>query len=418
MDPELSRNKKSWFQRLFVNRNIFYLWAGQIISQSGDSIFEIGLLWLLLELTGSNAITGLVAMSAYLPTLLFGLFSGALVDRFDRRRLMLFSDLARAIIILIIPLLFILEGLNGLMLGIITFILASFNSIFNPARDALIGQLIEPKDQLAANSMIQTSWQYAMFIGPAIAGILLAVVGEIHLISLDAITFLLSFYFIYKIKTAKTGVALRFKNLPTELKASWKDMVEGLHFVKTDRRIWALLLFTAIDNLVLMGPAIIGAPIFIREILKQDASSYAFVQVAYAIGMISGTILLRKFGGRFRNSQIIQWGIILDGLTFVPLFWVTSFWTMFLTIVIHAMAIPMIIVARPNIILNIVPKEMQGRVFSLMSVCVFGFTALSIALTGIISEWIPMNTIYLIIGIIAASTGTFGWFIKEFREMK
>ena len=418
MTPELPAGKKTWFQRLFVNRNIFYLWAGQIISQSGDSIFEIGLLWLLLELTGSNAITGLVAMSAYLPTLVFGLFSGALVDGFDRRRLMLFSDLARAIIVLIIPLLFILDGLNGLMLGIITFILASFNSIFNPARDALIGQLIRPEDQLAANSMIQTSWQYAMFIGPAVAGVLLAIVGEIHLISLDALTFLLSFYFIYKIKTAKTGVSLRFRNLPIELKASWKDMLEGLQYVKTDRRVLTLLFFTAVDNLVLMGPAIIGAPIFIREILKQDASSYAFVQVAYAVGMISGTVLLRRYGGRFRNSQIIQWGIILDGLTFIPLFWVTSFWSMFLTIAIHAMAIPMIIVARPNIILNIVPKEMQGRVFSLMSVCVFGFTALSIASTGIIAEWIPMNTIYLVIGIVAASTGTIGWFIKEFREMK
>ncbi|MBU2510743.1 MFS transporter [bacterium] len=411
-------HKTGWFQRVFVNRNIFNLWVGQIISQSGDSIFEIGLLWLLLELTGSNAITGMVAMSAYLPTLMFGLFSGALVDRFDRRRLMLFSDAIRAVIILFIPLLYWLDGLNGLMLGIITFILASFNSLFNPARDALVGQLIKPEEQLAANSMIQTSWQYAMFIGPAVAGILLAIVGEVHLISLDALTFLASFYFIYKIKTNKTGASMRLKNLPLEFKASWKDMIEGLGYVKKDRRIGALLLFTAVDNFVLMGPAIIGAPIFVREILKEDASSYAFVQVAYAVGMVLGTILLRRFGGALRKSQLIQWGVILDGITFVPLFWVTSFSEMFITITIHAMAIPMIIVARPNIILTIVPSEMQGRVFSLMSVCVFGLTALSIALTGIIAEIIPMNVIYLVIGIIAASTGTFGWFIKEFRELK
>ncbi len=407
----------TWFNRIFVNKNIFYLWLGQIISQSGDSIFEIGLLWLLLELTGSNAMTGIIAMSAYLPTLLFGLFSGALVDRFDRRRLMMFSDAIRAVIILIIPLLYILDGLNGLVLGLLTFALASFNTLFNPARDALVGQMIDSHQQLAANAMIQTSWQYAMFIGPAIAGVLLSLVGEVHLISLDALTFLLSLYFIYKIKTTKTGVSVRLKNLPKEFKASWQDMIVGLKFVKADRCIWVLLLITAVDNLFLMGPAIIGAPIFIREILKEGAGSYAFVQVAYAVGMIVGTILLRRFGGKFRNSQIIQWGIILDGLTFVPLFWVDNFWMMFLTISIHATAIPMIIVARPNIIFNIVPPEMQGRVFSLISVCVFGFTALSIAITGVVAEIVPMNVIYAYIGVIAASTGIIGWFVKEFREM-
>lgn len=411
-------DKLSWFQRLFVNKNIFNLWLGQIISQSGDSIFEIGLLWLLLELTGSNAITGLVAMSAYLPTLVFGLFSGALVDRFDRRRLMLFSDGIRALIVLIIPLLYFLNGLNGLMLGIITFMLASFNTLFNPARDALVGQLVKENELLAANSMIQTSWQYAMLFGPVIAGILLAIIGEIQLITLDALTFLLSFYFIYKIKTQRTGVSMRLNRLPAEFKASWRDMIEGLNFARKDRRIWTLLIFTAVDNLFLMGPAIIGAPIFVREVLKESASAYAFVQVAYAVGMIIGTFLMRKYGKLFRNSQVIQWGVIFDGITFVPLLWVTDVWTMFFVITVHAMAIPMIIVSRPNIILKIVPKEMQGRVFSLISVCVFGFTALSIALTGIIAEIIRINVIYAIIGVIAASTGTIGWFVKEFREME
>lgn len=413
-----STSQQSWFQRIFINHNIFYLWTGQIISQSGDSIFEIGLLWLLLDLTGSNAITGLIAMAGYLPTLLFGLYSGALVDRFDRRRLMLISDVARMGIVLLIPLLHAFGGLNGLILGLLTFAIASFNALFNPARDAIVGDLIEAKDRLKANSLIQTSWQYALFIGPAIAGILLSIVGEVQLFTLDAVTFLLSFYFIYKIAVRRKQPKVVSGSIQEAFKGSWGDVKAGLRYALKNRMIWVLLLVTAVDNLFLMGPAIIGAPIFVREILQAGAGSYAFVQVAYAIGMVTGTLLLNKYGKRWGNGRLLLWGIMLDGITFLPLLWVTSFWGMFITIVFHAMAIPMLIVARPTIIQNIVPTEMQGRIFSMMSVGVFGLTAVSIAATGALAEIIPINIIYGIIAVLAASTGVMGWFVKEFRELE
>lgn len=416
--PPAAGVRRGWFQRIFINKNIFYLWIGQIISQSGDSIFEIVLLWLLLDLTGSNAAAGLVGMSAYLPTLLFGVFSGVLVDRFDRRRVMLVADVVRAGIVLLVPLLYALDGLNGLVLGVLTFALASFNTLFNPARDVLVGELIQPRDRLTANAMIQTSWQYAFFIGPAAAGVLLSIVGQIHLFNLDALTFLLSFYFIYKIKVPSTAPPPKTGGIREEFGKSWADVVEGLRYAWKDRRIRALLLITAVDNLFLMGPAIMGAPIFIREVLKEGAESYAFVQVAVAVGMVVGTVLIGRYGGRFRANHIILWSIIFDGLTFVPLLWVETFHAMFITICIHAMGIPMIIATRPTIIQNIAPPEMQGRIFSMISVAVFGFTAISIAATGIVSEVIPINIIYGAIGLIAAGTGAAGWLIKDFREME
>jgi MFS family permease len=370
-----------------------------------------------LELTGSNAATGLVAMAAYLPTLLFGLYSGALVDRFDRRRLMLVADMVRAAIVLLIPLLYGWGGLNGLLLGILTFTVASFNTLFNPARDALVGRLVQPQERLTANTMIQTSWQYAMFIGPVVAGVVLSLVGEIHLFTLDAFTFLASFYFIYKIAIETNGNDAKNRTLWTEFKASWADVRVGLIYARGDRRVWALLMITAIDNLFLMGPALIGAPIFVREILHEGAESYAFVQVAYAIGMMAGAVLLNRYGYRFRSSHIILWGIIFDGLTFLPLWWVNTFEGMFLTITIHAMGIPLIVISRPTLIQNIAPPEMQGRIFSMIAVAVYGFTALSIAATGALAEIIPINQIYALIAILAASTGAVGWTIQEFRNI-
>ncbi|MCA9785502.1 MAG: MFS transporter, partial [Candidatus Cloacimonetes bacterium] len=86
--PELSLSP-SLLKRVFQNRRLAFLWSGQLISQAGDSVFDIALLWLLLEMTGSSSLTGLIAMSAYLPSLLFGMFAGTLADRCDRRTLLL-----------------------------------------------------------------------------------------------------------------------------------------------------------------------------------------------------------------------------------------------------------------------------------------------------------------------------------------
>lgn len=414
--------KPSLTDRIFVNKNVLNLLIGQVISESGDVIFEIGLLWLLLEITGSNTATGLIAMSAYLPTLLFGLFSGALVDRFDRRRVMLLADLARALIILFIPILFYLDGLSGLVLGLITFSVASFNTLFKPARDALVSEIVSSEKRLAANSLIQTSWQYALFAGPALAAPLVALVGEVHLFTVDALSYLVSFLFIYRIVYVKgQGIdelpAAPTPSLKQTIQASLADMRAGLHYARANQPLLTLLLITAADNFFLMGPAIIGIPIFVRERLQLDIASYAYVQVAYAVGMVIGTLLVNRYAKDISKSHLILWGIILDGITFLPLLWVTTFWGTFLTITFHAMAIPLIIIPRATLIQELVPTTYQGRIFSMMSMAVFGFTSISIALTGTLADLIPINIIYALIAILAASTGVIGWFIKPFRDL-
>lgn len=107
---------------------------------------------------------------------------------------------------------------------------------------------------------------------------------------------------------------------------------------------------------------------------------------------------------------------MLDGITFLPLVWVTTFWGTFLTIAIHAVVIPMIIIPRPTLIQKVVPHELQGHVFSMIDVAVFGCTTVSLALAGIAAEIIPINIIFGIISILAAASGAVGWLIKEFRE--
>jgi hypothetical protein len=165
-----------------------------------------------------------------------------------------------------------------------------------------------------------------------------------------------------------------------------------------------------------MGPAGLGMAVFVRSELGQGIGTLMLIEACYAVGMIAGTFALPVWNRRFGYGQILLIGMVLDGLTFLPLLWVRSTWGTALTIVVHSMAIPLLVVPRPSLVQHIVPARLQGRVFSMIGVTVVGFTALSTGLTGIVTEWVSMPFIYGFISVAAALVGVWGWTIRELRD--
>jgi len=409
-----SRNRPIW-QRLFENRNLGLLWLGQTISIAGDSIYEKALIWFMLELTGSSGLTGLVALSAYLPTLLVGLWAGVAVDRLDRRRVMMTADAARVLLVLVIPFLHDADWLGPWQLFAITFLIATGAAFFNPARDALVPVLAADHGRLLkANAVIQSSWMFALFLGPAAALMLLSWfhISTTQLFYLDAASFAVSFACIWAIAISREDDGAR----AMERRSIVRDLTEGLRMATGDRRVRWLLLITAADNLFIMGPATVGTAVFVRDVLGRSLTSLMLIEGCYAVGMIGGTMLLPYWQRFFNQGRIILIGMVLDGLTFVPLFWVDTLWGTCVTIIIHSVAIPLLVVTRPSLVQRIVPPRMQGRIFSMIGVTVVGFTALSTGLTGAVAEVVPMPVVFAVIGVGAALCGLWGWSIIELRE--
>ncbi|MDK9700231.1 MAG: MFS transporter, partial [bacterium] len=210
------------FRKLFQNRNLTFLWLGQVISQSGDSIYQIGLLWLVLELSGSETITGFVAMSVYLPSLVFSLFAGVAADRFNRRRIMITADILRTGIVLLIPLAALLFHLNAWFLAVNAFALVAASVFFYPARDSLLPLLVPKEQLLRANTLIQTSWQFSLLLGPAVAALLLEYFGKVQLFTATSLFYFGSFLFIFLIRVQEPRVAVQ------EDHSGWKDIRQGL----------------------------------------------------------------------------------------------------------------------------------------------------------------------------------------------
>ena len=388
------------------------LGAAQFLSQFGDSVFMIVLIWLLLELTGSKAVTGLAATISYLPALLFGVIAGFLVDRWNRRNVMAAADAARALLLMTGAALYAAGALTAPILTAIAFGCATAAVLFNPARDSILPELVSGERLVAANAWIQASQQAAYFAGPLAAGFVIQSMGMGATLPVGVLFSGGSLALI----AMMGNVGRSHRDLATRPRAL-DDFKEGLAAIVRDRALLLLLAYTALDNLFIMGPALLGNAVMVRETLGGNAAMYALVEATYGLGWGLGTILIGRFASRVPHGILLLVGITLDGFTYVPLYWCRTLPFLLAVSLVHSMVIPLITVPRATILQRIVPKERLGRVFALQNVVVVGMTALSSGLAGLVLERIDAPTLFGVIGLGAGVIGLFGFASKRLREL-
>jgi DHA3 family macrolide efflux protein-like MFS transporter len=407
--------------------NFALLWVGQLVSQFGDAIFHVAFIWLALDLTGSNATTGLIATAGYLPAILLSLAAGVMADRLDRRRLMIACAALQAVVVAAVPVMDRLGGLSGPSLALVAFGLSAGAAFFNPARDALIPRLVPREGLNRANSLVQVSAQLAFMAGPAAAGALLAWVGIMALFTFNAGTFVFSLMTLWLIRLPTTSRIhleagpVPLPQVPTATSSTLTEIKAGLSMAWSDGRLRGLLLLTAVDNLIIMGPAIVGTPIYVRETLgygSEGASAYAALIGIFFVGMVLMSLVISWRGRHWPKGKMILLGIFLDGVTFIPFFFIETIELACLAMFIHGLTVPLLTVPRATLVQEVVPDQSRGRMFALLNLAVVGFTALSTGLTGFLAEWISMPVLYLIIGVLGTACGVAGLAFKDLRQAR
>ena len=391
---------------------VVFLWAAQFCSQFGDSVFQIAFIWLVLELTGSKAATGVAATISYLPSLLFGMGAGLMVDRWNRLRIMVGSDALRAVLLAAGGTLYFTRHLDAATLTAIAFGVATTAVFFYPARDSLLPELVPAERLVGVNAWVQLSQQMAFFVGPLVAGVLIQRFGIGSAFPSGAALFAGSLLLLLGMGSVGGGHAAGRRPLGLV-----EDFRSGLRAIGQDRSLVFLLALTGLDNLFIMGPAIVGNAVLVRETLRGDAAAYALVEATYGVGMIVGSLALARWGGRVRPSLLLLWGILLDGLTYVPLYWARTLpWVIAISF-IHSLVIPVITVPRATLLQRMLPPGLLGRVFALVNVLVVGMTAISSGLTGLALERVTAPQLFGAIGLLAASTGVLGLSSRRLRRL-
>jgi len=336
------------------------------------------------------------------------------VDRWRKKRVMIYSDLLRALILFLIPFLYRYNILNFVTLSISAFLLSTFSSFFFPARDSVIPKIAEGKTLLRVNAFVQSSTQIAQVIGTFLAGFILMILkGEtiikiLNLFIIDGITFLFSFFLILIIFISED----KKEDVPL-----LSDFKEGLKYIWDDKLLKGLLILTALDNFFIMGPAVVGANLLIKNHFNLQAQHLAYFHSFLSLGWLLGTIFVAKYGVKYKKGILLLFGIFMDGITYVPFLFINNYYLSLLMILIHGFFISFITVPRTTLIQEYVPERYVARVFALIQLTVVGFMALSSFTTGALGEFIKPPFLFFLGGSGGALSGVIAFiFFKRLRK--
>src|ERR671929_349450 len=172
------------------NRSFRQLWLGQVVSQMGDWFNTIALYTIILQLTGSGRDVGLLLVARFVPSFFFGPISGVVADRFSRQRIMIVSDLLRAIVVL--GFLFVRRADQLWIVYVLTVFQLGLSTFFEPAKTAAIPSLVAPRELVAANAISSVTWSVMLTLGAAIGGVVTGWFGTDAAFVLDSLTYLAS----------------------------------------------------------------------------------------------------------------------------------------------------------------------------------------------------------------------------------
>ncbi|HEY5685813.1 MAG TPA: MFS transporter, partial [Acidimicrobiia bacterium] len=286
---------------LFAIRDFRLLWTGQAVSNFGDALTNLALLLTAQRLTGSTAAVATTAVAVAMPTLLFGMVAGAYVDRWNRTRVMIVSDLLRTSFVL----LFLLVTTPDRMwlLYAVAFIQAALGTFFNPARGALVPRIVPTDQLLAANSFSQMTQVAAGLVGTAVAGVIAAAFDTLALAYvIDAATFLISLTAIGLIRTDGAPEAV-----PTTPRI-WADVRFGIASVGRSRILLGVMIGAAIVMFGLGAVNVLLVP-FIVDVLAVPETWFAAIEASQVVPMVLAAGLVAVLGRRLRPTSVISWAL-------------------------------------------------------------------------------------------------------------
>lgn len=388
--------------RVLQNRNFLLLWAGEGISVLGDQFYLIALPWLVLQLTGNGLAVGTVLAAAGIPRALFMLVGGALTDRFSSRALMLGSNILRMILVGTLAGLVLTGSVELWMLYAFSLLFGLVDAFFYPAQSSIVPQLVDGNNLQAGNALVQGTAQMSLFVGPVIAGTLIALLdgGNAQLTSgaetvpsqtglgitfaIDALTFLVSAVTLSFIRIKTTGCGPETGNNESML----ASIREGLASVWNDAPLRAFFFVIATSNLLVTGPVTVGIPVLADSRLPEGAAAFGIVMSAYGAGSLIGIALAgllprpaeNRMGSRLLAvSAPLGLGLALLGIT--------SFTAGAALInLLIGIAQGYVVILFMTWLQSRTPQTMLGRMMSLLMFAAVGTSPLSLAGAGVIVD--------------------------------
>ena len=357
-----------YFELLRRNRDFRLLWLGQVVSQLGDWFDTIALFALVMRLTDSGRAVGLVLVARFLPSVVLGPLSGVLADRFDRRHIMIASDVARALVVL--GFLFVRSPDQIWLVYLLTVLQLAFSAFFEPARSAALPSLVAPRDLVAANAISSVTWSAMLTLGAAVGGPVTDLFGTDAAFVIDSLTYLVSAALIWAVRLPPREPRPKTPLTPARA-LGVADTLEGLRYVRRRPRVMAVLLVKSAWGLG--GGILTLLPVFAEKVFRISlgglggaALGISVLYAARGVGTAVGPVLMRRFYGETREQMQRAIGIsfVVAGVFYAAFAAEGSFAVALCWLAVAHMAGSVLWVFSTVLLQSTVEDGFRGRVFA------------------------------------------------------
>jgi MFS family permease len=304
--PEPTDVAQASNEPLARNRDFKVLLTSQGVSALGDAVTFTALPLLVLALTGSGLMMGIVGALQAIPDLVFGMVAGALADRSDRRRMMLLADLGRAGLTALIPLSVILNGPTMAIVLVIAAPMSVLRTLFLAGYTASVPALVGRAEVARANSIFETIYSLGYIVGPAVAGVLSSTIGPGLTLAIDAVSFGLS-----GIALAAVRRELRAP-IDREPASIIADIREGIEFILGHRVLRSMILFWGLVAIT-TAPLVTALAVHITRDLGYEDTILGLILTAYGIGTVAGALVTARIPRR-GVAPFLLGGTVTTGL--------------------------------------------------------------------------------------------------------
>jgi len=378
------------------HRNFRLFWIGQCFSLIGTWMQNIGQAWLVWELTHSAMKLSIITMVQFLPMMLFSIPFGTLIDKFPKKKMLIFTQTSMMILAFVLASLTYFKVVEYWHLIVLGILLGFVNTLDMPTRQAYMSEIVEKKDLMNAVALNSSIFNLARIIGPGIAGIMIGAFGIAVCFYLNALSFLAVIAGIFMINAPEVALVQRGKRL---FSGSYTQSVEGLKYIFRKRTLLMPLLLLAFVTIFIMNFSNI-IPVFAADDLGMDASGYGLLMTIMGIGSFTGAMMvaMNHKAGPKTSYQLAgaigsSFFMILLGLTkSIPLIWI-------LLVIIGFSSTVFIAMINSALQLNS-EDQMRGRVMSVYSMVFVGFIPFGSLYSGTLMELFGAQGCMVISGII------------------
>lgn len=389
------------------NGNFRNFWLGQVVSQVGDRIHTLAVIWLVYSWTRSGAALGLVLVASTLPSILISPWAGTVSDRLNRKHIAIGCDAARCLLVAVLSVLARRDSLDLTVIVVVTALISIASSFFNPATLAMLPSVIPRKELVRANAITQLSANASGALGFLLGSGLIAAIGVPAAFLFNSISFSVSALLIGRI---------RYRHVPSQKPVSFlSDLKDGWNVVRGIPLVSRILGPLVVINFLFSSLSVL-IPIFGEGVFKSGSTGVGVLLASYTCGMFLAALFLSNFQLKTDLSRLLTRSMLAVSASFLAMGLIERMSLFVVALVLIGAALNGANICLIAMFQRVIPGEVSGKFFSLLTAVSLSAQPVSFGVTGWLSDLVDPVAIMFSCGVALLFCTGLIYRVTELRE--